>query len=75
MIQTAQTQTGDAIPTGTGVEEFLRDADLPAFFERELAACDPTDEERRVGLINRLRAARKAAKFTEIALLDAEEYL
>lgn len=75
MIQTAQTQTGDAIPSGTGVEEFLRDADLPAFYERELAACDPADEDRRVSLINRFRAAKKAAKFTEIALLDAEESL
>ena len=71
MVQTAATMT--VLPDGARPEEFLRDADLPAFYERALAACDPSDEDRRVALINELRAARKAALFTEIALLDAEE--
>ena len=74
MIQTAQTQTGDAIPEGSRPEEFLRDADLVAFYEREVAACpEDTDRDRYNELRARLKAARKAAMFTEIALLDADD--
>jgi hypothetical protein len=66
MIQTAQTQTGEAIPEGMRPEEFLRDADLPAFYERELAACPCDTHEQK------LLGAQKAALFTQIALLEAK---
>lgn len=73
MIQTAQTQTGDAIPEGLRVEEFLRDADLLAFYERERAALpDDVDDSVRVEYDLKVKRAKRAALFTEIALLEAQ---
>jgi hypothetical protein len=72
MVQTAQTQTPDAIPEHAHVGEFLNDADKLGFYQRQvdgLAADDPERPE----LIRALKAARRAASATALEIAEATE--
>jgi hypothetical protein len=70
MIQTAQTMT--SLPEGTRPEEFLRDEDLAAFRERELAAADP-EAPGYAELRQAARLARRAARMTALAIAEAAD--
>ena len=59
-IATAATQTVDQIPDGTRPEEFLRDADLVGFYERQLDGMDEKDKGRK-DVQRKLRSARIGA--------------
>jgi hypothetical protein len=61
-IQTAKTMTPDSVPEGARPDEFLRDEDLPAFYER-------------AGDMKAARAARRAAAMTAEALAAATDEL
>ena len=78
MVETAATQTPEAIPEGALPEEFLRDADLPGFYDRQIVAkmaVDPHDPDL-PGLVKARTQARigsmiLAAQIEEQAALAA----
>lgn len=72
MVETAQTMTSASLPEGSRPEEFLRDADLAAYHERELAAADPADDGYEA-LRRTARQARRSARMTALAMAEAAD--
>lgn len=70
MVQTAATQTPEAIPDGLRPEEFLTDADLVGFYQRQIDLLDEDDLER-AELQAKATRAKVAAAMTEQGIAEA----
>ena len=69
-IATAQTQTPEDLPKGSRPEEFLRDADLVGFYERQADELKPGDKKL-PGLRAKVARARLAALTTEANVAES----
>lgn len=59
-IETALTQTPEAIPDGMHPQQFLKDEDLVGFYERQVKAAKP-DDKNLPDLVRALGQARRGA--------------